>query len=195
MHPNGTGDRVTTRPAVFLDRDGTIVHDVHYLSRPEQLSLIAGATEALIRLADAGLPLIVVTNQSGIGRGLLSEADFAVITARLDAMLLAEGVRLTATYHCPDAPDVPSAISCRKPGDRMHARAALEHGIDLSRSFYIGDRWRDVEPAVVHNAMGILVPTPETPFRDLSRAKDDAVVATTLDAAVDRVLRMLAQRP
>jgi D,D-heptose 1,7-bisphosphate phosphatase len=186
---------VTTRAAVFLDRDGTLVHDVHYLARPEQLVLIAGVPEALTRLADVGLPLIVVTNQSGIGRGMFTEDDFTRITARLDEMLLEHGVTLTATYHCPDSPDVPGAQSCRKPGDAMHQRAAREHDLDLTRSFYIGDLWRDVEPAVTHDAMGILVPTAETPFRDLARAKDDAVVATTLGAAVDRVLRMLAQRP
>ena len=186
---------MSARAAVFLDRDGTIVHDVNYLARPEQLKLIADVPEALARLTAAGLPLIVVTNQSGIGRGYLTEADFAVITARLDEMLLEHGIRLTATYHCPDTSDAPDAISCRKPGDKMHLRAALEHGIDLQRSFYIGDKWRDVAPAVTHNAMGVLVPTPETSFSDLSRARDDAVVATTLGAAVDRILRMHAQRP
>ena len=186
---------MTARAAVFLDRDGTLVHDVHYLARPEQLALIAGVPEALTRLAAAGLPLIVVTNQSGIGRGMFTEDDFTRITARLDEMLLEHGVTLTATYHCPDSPDVPSEHSCRKPGDQMHQRAAREHDLDLQRSFYIGDLWRDVAPAVTHDAMGILVPTAETPFRDLVRAKDDAVVATTLGAAVDRVLRMLAQRP
>jgi len=157
--------------------------------------LIAGVPEALTRLADVGLPLVVVTNQSGIERGMFTEDDFTRITARLDEMLLDHGVTLTATYHCPDSPDVPRAQSCRKPGDEMHQRAAREHDLDLKRSFYIGDLWRDVEPAVTHDAMGILVPTAETPFRDLARAKDDAVVATTLGAAVDRVLRMLAQRP
>lgn len=186
---------MTARPAVFLDRDGTIVQDVNYLARPEQLKLIAGATEAMRRLADAGLPLVVITNQSGIGRGMLTEVDFAEITATLDAMLHAEGVALLATYHCPDTPDVPMADSCRKPGDRMYRRAAAEHGLDLSKSYYIGDKWRDVAPAVTHNAMGILVPNSETSFSDLTRARDDAVVATTLGAAVDRVLRMLAQRP
>lgn len=186
---------MSARPAVFLDRDGTIIRDVNYLTSPEQLALLAGATDALRRLAEAGLPLIVVTNQSGIGRGLLTEADFARITARLDAMLAEHGVTLTATYHCPDLPSAPLEASCRKPGDGMHQRAAREHDIDLSRSFYIGDKWRDVAPAVKHNAMGILVPTPETPFSELAKAKDDAVVATTLAAAVDRVLRMLAQRP
>jgi D,D-heptose 1,7-bisphosphate phosphatase len=179
---------------VFLDRDGTIVHDVAYLARPEQLQLIADVPEALNRLAAAGLPLIVVTNQSGIGRGYFSEEAFAVITAKLDEMLLSHGIELLATYHCPDAPSVPDEISCRKPGDRMHRRAAEEHDIDLSRSFYVGDKWRDVAPAVTHNAMGVLIPTADTSFSDLSRAKDDAVVATTLSAAVDRILRMHAQR-
>ncbi len=185
---------MTARPAVFLDRDGTIVHDVHYLARPEQLRLIEGAADAMARLSAAGLPLIVVTNQSGIGRGMFSEADFARITARLDEMLAAQGVTLTATYHCPDAPDVPEAESCRKPNDRMHQRAAREHDLDLRQSFYIGDKWRDVVPAVTHEAMGILVPTADTPFSELSKAKDDAIVATTLTAAVDRVLRRLQSR-
>jgi D-glycero-D-manno-heptose 1,7-bisphosphate phosphatase len=185
---------VTARAAVFLDRDGTIVHDVSYLARPEQLALIGGVPDALRRLQEAGLPLIVVTNQSGIGRGLLTEADFVAITARLDEMLAAHGVTLTATYHCPDAPTVADAISCRKPGDRMHRKAAAEHGLDLNLSFYIGDRWRDVAPAVTHDAVGILVPTSDTSYSDLSRAKDDAVVATTLGAAADRVLRRHAQR-
>lgn len=185
---------MTPRAAVFLDRDGTIVHDVHYLARPEQLVLISGAAEAMARLAAAGLPLIVVTNQSGIGRGMFTEDDFTAITARLDQMLREHGVTLTATYHCPDTPDVPIEQSCRKPGDGMHRRAAAEHDIDLRKSFYIGDMWRDVQPAVTHGAMGILVPTRETPFRDLAKAKEDAVVATTLGAAVDRVLRMLASR-
>lgn len=185
---------MTARAAVFLDRDGTIVHDVSYLAHPEQLVLIAGAAEAMARLSQAGLPLIVVTNQSGIGRGMFTEEMFAQITARLDAMLLEHGVTVTATYHCPDTPDVPAEVSCRKPGDKMHRQAAEEHDLDLRKSFYIGDMWRDVAPAVTHDAMGILVPTAETPFRDLTKAKDDAVVATTLDAAVDRVLRMLASR-
>jgi D-glycero-D-manno-heptose 1,7-bisphosphate phosphatase len=186
---------VTPRAAVFLDRDGTIVHDVNYLATPEQLQIIDGVPGALARLSSAGLPLIIVTNQSGIGRGYFTEADFTVITARLDEMLRAHGIEIIATYHCPDAPEVPRELSCRKPGDTMHRRAAQEHDIDLQRSFYVGDRWRDVAPAVTHNAMGVLIPTADTPFSDLSKAKDDAVVATTMSAAVDRILRMHAQRP
>ena len=186
---------MTARAAVFLDRDGTIVKDREYLADPAGLDLIPGVTDALARLRAVGLPLIVVTNQSGIGRGYFTEETFAAITARLDAMLLEHGITLLATYHCPDAPDVPDAISCRKPGDTMHLRAALEHDLDVKKSFFIGDKWRDVAPAVTHGAMGVLVPTPDTPFRDLVRARDDAVVATTIGAAVDRILRMHAQRP
>lgn len=186
---------MSLRAAVFLDRDGTIVHDTEYLADPAELALIAGVPQALARLRDAGLLLIVITNQSGIGRGFFTEEIFATITKHLDVLLLEHGIRLEATYHCPDAPGVPDAISCRKPGDKMHLRAALEHDIDLKKSFYVGDKWRDVAPAVTHGAMGVLVPTPDTPFRDLDRAREDAVVATTLDAAVDRILRMHAQRP
>ena len=185
---------MTPRAAVFLDRDGTIVQDRKYLADPAGLSIITGVPEALVRLRDAGLPLIVVTNQSGIGRGFFTEEMFATITTHLDAMLLEHGVTFVATYHCPDAPDVPDAISCRKPGDKMHLRAALEHDIDLKRSFFVGDMWRDVAPAVTHGAMGVLVPTSDTPFRDLAKASYDAVVATTMDAAVDRILRMFTQR-
>ena len=185
---------MTARAAVFLDRDGTLIHDVHYLARPEQLAIIPGVPAALRRLSAAGLPLVVITNQSGIGRGFFTEADFSAITARLDEMLAAQGVTLLATYHCPDAPDVPAAESCRKPGSGMYLRAAADHDLDLAKSFYLGDKWRDVAPAVTHGGMGILIPTSETPFVDLARAKDDAVLATTLDAAVDRILRMFANR-
>ncbi len=185
---------MSARAAVFLDRDGTIIHDREYLSDPAQVQLIADAPESLARLSAAGLLLIVITNQSGIGRGMFGEAEYQRVAQRVDDLLAAHGVTLTATYHCPDAPDVPIDMSCRKPGDKMHLRAALEHGLDLKRCFYVGDKWRDVAPAVTHEATGILVPTPDTPFRDLAKAKDDALVATTLSVAVDRILRTHAQR-
>ncbi len=182
------------RAAVFLDRDGTIVHDVKYLGRPDQLSIMAGVVDALTRLKTAGLELVVVTNQSGIGRGYFTEVDFAQITEALNGMLSAQGVTLLATYHCPDSPDVPLEMSCRKPGDAMYRKAAAEHSLDLKNSFYVGDKWRDVAPAVMHNGMGILSPNPDTSFSDLRRAKDDALVATTIGAAADRILRVHAQR-
>ncbi len=185
---------MSPRAAVFLDRDGTIIHDREYLSDPAQVQLIADAAESLARLSEAGLPLIVITNQSGIGRGMFGEAEYQQVARRVDELLAAQGITILATYHCPDAPNVPMELSCRKPGDAMHRRASLEHDLDLQRSFYVGDKWRDVAPAVTHEATGILVPAPDTPFADLAKAKDDALVATTLSAAVDRILRTHAQR-
>lgn len=185
---------MSSRPAVFLDRDGTLVHDAHYLSRPEQLRLLPGVPAALRKCTDAGLPLVVVTNQSGIGRGYFTEDDFAAVTRALDALLAAEGVTLLATYHCPDAPDVPESETCRKPSPLLYERAAREHGLDLKQSYYVGDRWRDVAPAVRFGATGILVPNAETPYQELLKARDDALVSTTLGAAADRIVRTLAQR-
>jgi D-glycero-D-manno-heptose 1,7-bisphosphate phosphatase len=185
---------MSARAAVFLDRDGTIVHDANYLSRPEQLRLLPAAPPALRKLRDAGLALVVVTNQSGIGRGYFTEDDFAEVTRALDAMLAAESLTLLATYHCPDAPLVPAEESCRKPSPLLYERAAREHGLDLAASFYVGDRWRDVAPAVRFGATGILVPNALTPYGELLRARDDALVSTTLDAAADRIVRTHRQR-
>jgi D-glycero-D-manno-heptose 1,7-bisphosphate phosphatase len=183
------------RRAVFLDRDGTLIHDANYLSRPEQLRLLDGVASGLRRLAAADLALVVITNQSGIGRGYFTEADFADVTRALDAMLAAEDVTLLATYHCPDAPDTPRDDSCRKPSPRMFERAAAEHGLSLTRSFYLGDKWRDVQPAVTLNATGILVPTLQTPYADMMRAREQALIATTFTAAVDRILSRLERQP
>ncbi|MCU0618662.1 MAG: HAD family hydrolase [Gemmatimonadaceae bacterium] len=185
---------MSPRPAVFLDRDGTIIHDANYLSRPEQLQLLLGVPAALRALTEAGLPLVVVTNQSGIGRGYFTEADFALVTRALDEMLAREGVTLLATYHCPDHPDVPAGETCRKPSPLLYERAAREHDLDLAASFYVGDRWRDVAPAVRFGGTGILIPTSTTPYSELLRARDDALVSTTLEAASERIVRTVRQR-
>ncbi len=95
---------MTLRPAVFLDRDGTLVDDPGYLSDPGLVKLLPGTGPALVRLAGAGYARVVVTNQSGIGRGLFTEEDFQEVTARLAALLDETGAGLEATYHCPHAP-------------------------------------------------------------------------------------------
>jgi D-glycero-D-manno-heptose 1,7-bisphosphate phosphatase len=179
------------RRAVFLDRDGTLIHDANYLSRPEQLRFLSDVPTGLRRLSEAGLALVVITNQSGIGRRYFTEADFAEVTRALDAMLAGHGVHLMATYHCPDAPDVPPELSCRKPSPRLYERAAQEHGLSLTRSFYVGDRWRDVQPAVTLNGTGILIPTASTSYTDMMRAREHALVATSFTAAVDRIISRL----
>ena len=172
------------RAAAFLDRDGTIVEDVHYLARPDQLALLPDAVRALQRLRDANVPIVIVTNQSGIARGLLSEADYVEVERRLDAMLAEAGVRVAATHHCPHHPDLTGPCACRKPGVLLYERAAAELSLDPARSLFAGDRWRDVAPALRFGGTGVLVPGANTPPEDEERARREAAVAPSLDEAV-----------
>jgi D-glycero-D-manno-heptose 1,7-bisphosphate phosphatase len=136
--------------AVFLDRDGTLVHPRHYPTRPEQLRLYDGMTGSLRRLRAAGFRLVVITNQSGIARGYLTEHELERMHHHLAAELAAEGVRLDAIYHCPHHPDgiVPALAvrcDCRKPQPGMLLRAAEDLRLDLTRSWLVGDILDDVE--------------------------------------------------
>ena len=172
------------RRAAFLDRDGTIVEDAHYLSRPEQLVLLPGAADAIRRLNEAGVAAVIVTNQSGIGRGFFTADEYEVVERALVDMLEAAGARVLATYHCPHHPDVTGTCECRKPGVALYERAAREHGLDLAASLFVGDRWRDVEPALRLGGRGALVPSPDTPAEEVVRAARAATVADTLGEAV-----------
>jgi D-glycero-D-manno-heptose 1,7-bisphosphate phosphatase len=134
-----------SRRYVFLDRDGTLVHDVGYGHRLEDYALLPGVRDGLRRLADAGFRLSVVTNQSGIGRGFYTEAQFHAFQARLREDLAEAGVTLDRTYFCPHLPD--AGCSCRKPAPGLLERAARELGADLARSWVIGDRESDAELA------------------------------------------------
>jgi len=129
--------------AVFLDRDGTLIVEKNYLSRPEDVQVFPGAGGALRRLMDAGLLLVMVTNQSGIGRGYYSEADFQRVNERLLQLLSSDGVRLARVYFAPEAPDQPSRG--RKPSPQFLLDARDELGIDLGRSYMIGDKLADLE--------------------------------------------------
>lgn len=169
----------TAHRAAFLDRDGTLIHDAHYLRDPALVQLIDGVPSALRRLADAGFALIVVTNQSGIARGLLTESDYEAVRARLDALLAADGITLTASLHCPHEPSVSGPCECRKPGTLLYRRAAAAHTVDFARSVFIGDRWRDVAPARALGGRGFLVPSTDTPAEDLARVRE----STPSDAA------------
>lgn len=135
------------RAAVFLDRDGTLVEDPGFLSRPEQVHLLPGAAEAVRAINDAGRLAVVVTNQSGIARGLLTEDEYSRTAERLAELLAAAGARLDGQYHCPHLPEITGPCECRKPGTLLYRRAAEELAIDLSRSWWIGDAARDVLPA------------------------------------------------
>ncbi|MDP9291207.1 MAG: HAD family hydrolase, partial [Verrucomicrobiota bacterium] len=127
--------------AVFLDRDGTLMEDVDYCSDPEKVRIFPGVNEALLRLRDAGFHRIVITNQSGIGRGLMTHEQYvAVETKLLD--LVGEGL-IDATYFCADMPGQNSAR--RKPRPGMVIEAARDWNIDLARSFFIGDKTSDID--------------------------------------------------
>ena len=130
------------KSAVFLDRDGTINREVHYLSDPARFELLVGAGDALRRLADAGHLLVVITNQSGISRGYFGEGELAAVHARMEQELAAFGVRLAGIYSCPALPG--DGDPDRKPGTGMIERAAAELGIDLASSWMIGDKTADV---------------------------------------------------
>jgi D-glycero-D-manno-heptose 1,7-bisphosphate phosphatase len=176
------------RRAAFLDRDGTLIDDVSYIADPAHVRLRPGASRAVRRLNDAGWLAIIVTNQSGIARGILTEDDYHRVQARMAELLGAEGARIDASYFCPHLPEITGPCECRKPGVALYERAAAEHDIDLRRSAYVGDRLRDVQPARRFGGLGVLVPSRDTPWMDQQRARDEFTLNTTLDAAVDRVL-------
>jgi D-glycero-D-manno-heptose 1,7-bisphosphate phosphatase len=150
---------MSARPAVFLDRDGTLIEDRHYLRDPDGVRLLPGAAAAVGQLNAAGLPVVLVTNQSGIARGLLSEAEYAATADRLDELLARAGARLDARYHCPHHPELSGHCDCRKPGLLLYRRAAAELGLDLTRSWWLGDRVRDVAAAGALGGRGVLVLT------------------------------------
>jgi len=134
--------------AVFLDRDGTLIHDPGYLAHAEGVRLLDDVGDALRALAEAGFALVVCTNQSGIARGRYDEAAYRRVARRLDDLLAAEGVTLRATYFCPFHPEgtVPAYARDheeRKPAPGMWTRAAADLGIDLAASYSIGDGERD----------------------------------------------------
>lgn len=159
----------------FLDRDGTLIVDRHYARDPEQVTLLPGAAEALRLLAAHGIPAIVVTNQSGIARGQISLAQYSAVRRRLDALLAAEGVALHDSFACPHHPDVTGPCVCRKPGAGLFRRAAAQHGLRAERCLFVGDRWRDVAPALELGGRGALIVGEHTPAEDVAHAERLAV--------------------
>lgn len=129
--------------AVFLDRDGTLNEERHYLHRPEDLALFPGTGEALRRLKDAGFKLFVVSNQSGVGRGYFTLADVERVNARLREELAQSGVNFEKFYIAPEAPEAPGRG--RKPSPQFLFDARDEFGLDLSSSYIIGDKLIDLE--------------------------------------------------
>lgn len=143
------------RGAVFLDRDGTIIEDVGYISDPEQVQLMRGAPAALRSLAGVGWPLIVVSNQSGVGRGLISPEQANSVHERFVQLLASSQVSLSASYYCFHLPS--DNCNCRKPGTGLLERASRDHAIELSMSVVVGDKVSDVEAGVACGCRCFLV--------------------------------------
>lgn len=182
--------------AAFLDRDGTIIRDANYIRDPNDVELLPGAASAIRRLNEADIAVIVVTNQSGIARKLLTRVDYEAVRSRLDEVLASENARLTATFMCPHHPDVDGECDCRKPGPRMYQDAIAQFGIDASRSAFIGDRFRDVAAAKTFGGRAMLVAATSTPDEDRDRARRESIpTVASLADAVDQFLSALsAQR-
>jgi D-glycero-D-manno-heptose 1,7-bisphosphate phosphatase len=168
--------------AIFVDRDGTIMEDADYCSDPKQVRVFPGAANALRRLKTAGYKIIVITNQSGIGRGFFTVEQYRAVEAEM-LRQLGEGL-IDATYFCPDVPDKPS--KCRKPAPGMVLQAAREHDVDLSRSVLIGDKEIDAECA--HNA-GIRAIRVRTGFDQATKDSCADWVAEDLSAAAEIILK------
>lgn len=171
---------------IFLDRDGTIIRDVSYLSRAEDVELLPGAARAIARLNTLNIPAIVITNQSGIARGRFTVEDYLLAQQRLNDLLQEDGARLDATYYCPDHPDFTGPCNCRKPGTALFQRAAAEHSLDMTAPGYIGDRWRDVEPFHQLGGTPVLISGPHTPPEDVAiAARENVTTVGSLPEAVD----------
>lgn len=152
------------RPAVFLDRDGTLIEEAGYLDRLERLVLYPFSIDAVRLLNRAGLAVVIVTNQAGVARGIFPESFVAEAHAHLRERLEAGGARLDAVYYCPHHPDgaldrYRRACDCRKPGDAMLRRAAAEMNLDLARSVVVGDRWHDIQAGRTAGTRTVLVRT------------------------------------
>ncbi len=136
------------RPAIFLDRDGTLIEDVDYLSDPKDIRIIPGVIEGLTRLAQAGFARVIVTNQSGVGRGIITLSQLEEIHDEMARLFAEQGVIFDAIYSCPEVPSGNSEAEVehedRKPGPGMLKRAARELGLDLAASWMIGDKQSDV---------------------------------------------------
>jgi D-glycero-D-manno-heptose 1,7-bisphosphate phosphatase len=179
--------------AVFLDRDGTIIEERNYLHRPEDVAVLPGATEALRRLADASFRLILVTNQSGVGRGYFTLADVERVNTHLDSLFAPHGICFAKTYVAPEAPDQPSRG--RKPSPQFLFDARDEFGLDLAECYMIGDKLIDLEcgwNAAVKKALLVRTGYGAEAERKFGGQLGRAVVVDDLPAAADWILRASA---
>lgn len=183
----------TLRPAVFLDRDGTITDEVGYLNHMSRFRMFEFAPKAIRRLNEAGLPVIVITNQSGVARGLFQASFVDEVHGEMSRRLAEGGAHVDGIYACLHGPQ--DGCNCRKPRTGLIEQAAREHDLDSKRSFVVGDRYADIEMAHCTGARGILVATGygrgELEWHGPSWPGQPDYLADDLSGAVDWILREL----
>jgi len=176
------------RPAVFLDRDGTLIEDVDYLSRFDQIELFPWTIDALRLLTRAGFLTVVVTNQSAVARGIVTEEFVRATHAELDRRFARGGARIDRYYFCPDHPEATVAkyrrlCRCRKPMPGMIEEGAADLGIDVARSWMVGDRWIDVATGRAGGTRTILVKSGHA-----ARLKEDPPAGVSADAILNNLM-------
>ncbi|MBI5393798.1 MAG: HAD family hydrolase [Verrucomicrobia bacterium] len=179
----------TTPRAVFIDRDGTLVEEIHYLHRPEDVIIVKGAAAALKKLRRAGFLIFIITNQAGIGRGYYTEADMQRVHRHLLGALGKDGAAVDGVYFCPHHPD--DRCNCRKPSPKFLFDAAAQFKIQLADSFMIGDRIGDLEAGRRAGARSILVRTGygEEEFKQAGDKLPADHVAKDLSTAINWILK------
>jgi len=175
------------RPAVFLDRDGTLIEDRGYLRETSEVAFYPDAIDALRRLQERFL-LFLVTNQPWVARGILTWEDVKRVNARVVSYLAEHGVTITAVYVCPH--ERSDGCSCIKPNPHFLHKAAAEHGVDLQRSFTIGDHPHDVELARAAGARGVYVRTGHG-SKHLTELSPGEIVVAGIGEAADRILGLI----
>jgi len=183
-------EEVARKGAVFLDRDGTICEEMGYVNHLDRLRIFPYAAEAIRRLNDAGVPVIVITNQSGVARGIFPERLVHEVHEKMTGELAAAGARIDAIYFCPHKSD--DACGCRKPHPGLLERAAHEHALDLGASWVVGDRYADIEMGHTAGSRGMLVMTGygrgEFELHHLSWPRQPDLIAENLEEAVRLIL-------
>ncbi len=177
------------KKALFLDRDGTLIEERDFLHRPEEVVIFPGVAQALKKLQDAGFALFIVTNQSGVGRGYFTMAEVAQVNDHISQELARDGVHFDGIYIAPEAPDQPSRG--RKPSPQFLLDARDEHGVDLSASYMIGDKWIDLEcgkNAGVKQSLLVRTGYGAELERKHPEKLKDSVVVNDLPAAVEWIL-------
>ena len=191
------------KAAVFLDRDGTINEQMGYINHLSRFHLLPGVARAIRLLNDHSIPVFVVTNQSGLARGYFPETVLAAVHEALVERLQAEGAQLDGVYVCPHHPEAKEEryrldCRCRKPKPGLFLQAAVEHDLELSRSYVVGDRWSDLKAAAACGAKGVWVLTGygrgDYEYIGPQQAIQPSHVALDLLAAVQWIIEEMAVR-